>query len=124
MKRLLLVCLAGAIGSGARYLTVAGMQRWLGAGFPWGTLTVNLVGSLFIALVGTLAVMRAGFSEDLRLAITVGLLGGLTTYSSFNQDTLRLLEARAFGLAAAYLGATLLGCLASGVAGAALARRL
>lgn len=122
--RLLLVCLAGAAGSGLRYLLVTWTARVLGLAFPWGVLTVNVAGSFLIAAATVIAAARAGFSETARLAITAGFLGGLTTYSSFNQDTLKMIEDRAYATAALYVGATLLACLAAGALGAVLARRL
>ncbi|HVG25223.1 MAG TPA: CrcB family protein [Thermoanaerobaculia bacterium] len=106
---LLLVCLGGALGSGARYLVALATPR--------GTLVVNLVGSFCIGLV--LAVMRP---SDLRLMLVTGVLGGFTTYSAFNEETLALFRADAFGAAVANVLVTLAGCLVAGAAGHALAR--
>lgn len=123
MTRFLLVCLAGAVGTGLRYLTTLGAERFLGVSFPWGTLTVNVVGSFLIAFVATIAVMTSALSDTARVTIISGFLGGLTTYSSFNQDTLRFVQARAYGTAAIYLLATLLACFAAGALGLTFARR-
>lgn len=124
MERLLFVCLAGAIGAGLRYLVVVWTQRALGESFPWGVLGVNVVGSFLIALVSVIAVTRAEISPALRVSLTAGFIGGLTTYSSFNQDTLSMLDRRLYGTAAVYLVATLVTCLLAGALGTKIGRSL
>lgn len=124
--RLLLVCLGGALGSGLRYLFGLLAARLFGLSFPWGTLGVNLIGSLLISLVIGLSIGRgtgdALISPTLRLFLTTGVMGGLTTYSAFNHEVLTLLEAGSQPRALAYLAATLLGCLAMGALGLSLSR--
>ena len=124
MERLLLVCLAGAIGSGLRYLVVTWTQRAFGESFPWGVLGVNVVGSFLIALVSVIAVTRAEISPAMRISLTAGFLGGLTTYSSFNQDTLSMIDRKLYGTAAAYLLVTLVTCLLAGVLGTKVGRSI
>jgi fluoride exporter len=124
MERLLLVCLAGGIGSGIRYLFVTWTQRAFGESFPWGVLGVNLVGSFLIALVSVLAVTKAEITPAMRVTLTAGFLGGLTTYSSFNQDTLSMLDRKLYGTVAVYMLATLVLCLVAGVLGTKLGRRI
>ena len=124
MRTLLLVCAAGAVGSGVRYLFVTWTQRALGESFPWGVFGVNLVGSFLIALLAIFAVAKAEtVTPELRAMLGVGFLGGLTTYSSFNQDTLAMLDRKQYGTAALYVAATIVVCLGAGFAGTALARR-
>lgn len=121
MQRFLIVCGAGALGSGARYL----VALWIGSrAFPYATLAVNLVGSFAIALVLELSIRIAGFPPNLRLALTTGFLGGLTTYSSFNYESTALLESGQALRSLVYIGVTVLGCLATGALGLLLARRL
>ncbi|HEX7623732.1 MAG TPA: CrcB family protein, partial [Anaeromyxobacteraceae bacterium] len=86
-SRFVLVCLGGAAGTGARYLLATGALRWLGPAFPWGTLGVNLLGSLLLGAVMELAVLGY-LAPDLRVVLASGVMGGFTTYSSFNQETL------------------------------------
>jgi CrcB protein len=120
--RLLLVCAGGALGSGARYLVSTWAARALGAEFPRGTLIVNATGSFALALIFALPGDR--IPPDLRLFLGAGVLGGYTTYSSFNTETLALLDQGSAGLAAANLVLTVAGCLAAGLAGLALGRWL
>jgi CrcB protein len=122
MRGLLLVCAGGAVGSGARYLVAVGAGRWLGTDFPYGTLAVNLVGSFLIGLVQMLAASRA-LSEETRLLLSTGVMGGLTTYSAFSYETLRLAEAGAWRAGLNVL-LTTAGCLALCAAGMALGRAL
>jgi fluoride exporter len=103
---MLWVALGAAIGAPARYLTDRAVQGWHDSVFPWGTLTVNLVGSL---VLGFLVAAAAHLSPALGAAIGTGFCGALTTYSTFSYELLRLLEDRARFYAAAYLTASLLG---------------
>jgi fluoride exporter len=122
MARFLWVCLAGAIGTGARYLVGIFAARALGAGFPWGTLIVNVVGCFFMSIVAY-AGAKAALSPDLRVVLATGFLGGLTTYSAFNWDTILLVQ-NGPGLGLVNLAVTLFGCLASGALGLALAHAM
>ncbi|MBA3396763.1 MAG: fluoride efflux transporter CrcB [Deltaproteobacteria bacterium] len=116
----LLVGIGGAVGSIARYhIGLASMKRW--PGFPWGTLAVNLLGSFVLSLVMAL-VLKGRFDDTTRIVLGVGVLGGFTTYSSFNYETIALVHAGSYGRAVAYVVATLLGCLVVGVAGWLTAR--
>lgn len=94
MERLLWISLAGAAGTAARYLvTIACAQRF-GSTLPYGTLAVNLIGCFAIAALVP-AGAALGWSPTVRAAVTVGFLGGFTTYSSFNYETMRLWESDA-----------------------------
>lgn len=99
MSQILLVAFGGAVGSLARYGVGMAAARWLGLGFPWGTLIVNLVGGL---AMGVLAARTGPADEGLRLLLGVGLLGGFTTFSAFSLETVRLMD-HAPGLAAFYV---------------------
>ena len=123
MTRLVLVCVGGALGSGARYLVSTWATRALGADFPRGTLIVNVSGSFLLALLMGFAGPREAISPEVRLFLGAGVLGGFTTYSSFNYETLALLE-RGTAHAVANVALTLLGCLGAGVLGLVAARAL
>jgi len=124
MERLLLVCLGGALGSGARYLIGQWSVTKLGTGFPWGTLAVNLIGSFAIALVIHAADVKPDFTLNTRLFLTAGVLGGFTTYSAFNQETLAYFETGELVKAFGYAAATLLACMTAGYAGLNTGRAL
>jgi CrcB protein len=117
-----LVALGGALGSVARYGVGALAAQLLGPAFPWGTLLVNLTGSFLIALVMHLALTGTVISLEMRIFLTTGIMGGFTTYSSFNYETLALLNQRAYWLAGMNLAGTVLGCLVAGVLGLAAGR--
>ena len=90
MLAVLLVALGGALGSISRYLTVRYVQSSVVTAFPWGTLVVNAGGCLLIGLLFGFADGRAWFSTNLRGLLSVGFLGGFTTYSAFSYETVTL----------------------------------
>lgn len=95
------VAIGGAVGAVARYHLGRAVAQSAGAGFPWGTLTVNVVGCLAMGLLaGWLA--RSGGGEATRLLLGVGLLGGFTTFSAFGLEMVALIERGSPGLAIIY----------------------
>jgi CrcB protein len=110
VTRLVLICIGGALGTGVRYVTGLLAVHWWGVGFPYGTLVVNLAGAFAIGLVQHLAAV-ALVPEGLRLFIAVGVLGGMTTYSSFAFETVRLMTLAEWGTAGANLVLTNVLCL-------------
>lgn len=124
MGNLLLVCLGGGAGSGARYLLATWTDERVGGAFAWGTLIVNVLGSFALAFLVQLASTSASFSPQLRLALTTGFLGGFTTYSTFNQATLAAWQRGEHALAVLNVFATVIACLAAGLGGQAAARAL
>lgn len=110
MPNLLLVMIGGAIGAGCRYQVGRFALHYWGAAFPWGTLLVNLLGGLLIgALAGTFA--RTGGSEQLRLLLAVGALGGFTTFSAFSLETFNMIGRGALAAAFFYVLASVAGAL-------------
>lgn len=122
--RLILICLGGAVGTGARYLTSLWAAGAFGTAFPAGTLIVNVLGSFLIGFIMQMSATTEIFSSDVRLMLTTGVMGGFTTYSTFNYETTDYFRAGAWGLGMVNAGATFFGCLAAGLAGLALARLL
>ncbi len=120
MLRFLIVCAGGALGSGARYLVSTWAARALGADFPRGTILVNASGSFVLAFVFGLP--GELISVETRLFLGAGLMGGYTTYSSFNYETLALLERGTAGLALANVLVTVSACLVAGLLGLAAGR--
>jgi fluoride exporter len=117
MARFLAVCAGGAAGTAARYLLVTWLTRVAGPAFPWGTLAVNLIGSFFLGVVMEVGLNTTLLSPGLRVTLAVGVLGGFTTYSSFNYETLRMVQGDSPALALANVGATLAGCWTAGALG-------
>lgn len=95
---LVLVVIGGAMGAPLRYVADLAVQRWHGGRFPWGTLAVNVLGSLLLGVVLGLAASGAASAEVLTLVGT-GFCGALTTYSTFSFETVRLIEDGAFAAA-------------------------
>jgi fluoride exporter len=122
--RYLLVAAGGALGSMARYWVGGWAPRLFGPAFPYGTLVVNLVGSFLISLVMGVGLSTSAVSPNARIFLTTGILGGFTTYSSFNYETLALLEQRLWLGGGLNLVATVGGCLVAGLLGLGLARML
>jgi len=114
---------AGAVGTGARYLVGVWAIERLGAAFPYGTLIVNLAGCFALGAVAHIATASA-WSPQLRGAVAIGFLGGFTTYSSFNQETLTMIGRGATGTALLNVAMTLIAGLAAGWLGLVVARQL
>jgi CrcB protein len=104
----------GAVGSMLRYHLGAIIHARLGQDFPYGTLVINVVGSFLLALLAALGLRGELIGPGLRLALGTGVLGGFTTYSTFNYDTLRLFQSGASGLALLNLAATVIVSLLAG----------
>jgi CrcB protein len=106
------IVIAGGLGALCRYALDGAVGRRF-SGFPWGTFAVNVSGSLALGFLFTLMVKRLEVAPWLRSAVTIGFLGGYTTFSTFSLETFRLLQDRELGLAAAnVLGSVAAGLLA------------
>ena len=122
MPMLLSIAAGGALGALARHFVNRATLAWLGPGFPWGTLMVNVAGSLAMGLlIGWLA-RQQGISEELRAFLTIGFLGALTTFSTFSLDTIVLFERGQVLAAALYVLASVALSLGGLVAGLAIWR--
>lgn len=106
MKMVLMAAMGGAIGAAGRYLVSVGAMRLIGSGFPWGTLIVNVAGSLVMGLMIEAFALRYSVSHEVRTFLATGILGGFTTFSAFSLDFAVLMERKAEGLAVVYLGAS------------------
>lgn len=120
MIRLLYVGLGGFIGAGARFLVSEGVQSLTAGRFPYGTLTVNVLGSFFLALLAVLMVQSGGATVEWQLFLLTGVLGAFTTFSTFSYESLLLLRDGLYlGFASNVLGNVVL-CLLASLAGAGL----
>jgi fluoride exporter len=126
MTSYLLVFLGAGIGGALRHTVNLGCARYCGIAFPWGTVTVNILGSFLMGLLaGWLAFKsQEGWSQPLRLFLTTGILGGFTTFSAFSLDAVMLWERGAAMMAAGYVAASVLLSIAGLVAGLALIRAI
>lgn len=122
MERFLWVCLAGALGTGTRYLVGLWAGARFGTVFPWGTFIVNVTGCFLIGLVMQLALSLSTFPVNLRFALTTGFMGGLTTYSSFTWETTKLVQDGARGAAALNFTLTTVAGFGAALLGLATAR--
>ncbi len=116
--RALLVVLGGAVGAPARYLVDRLVQVRHDSVFPWGTMSVNVIGSVALGLIITLA------SPDLQLLLGTGFCGALTTYSTFSYETVRLYENRARFLAVANVAVSVLAGVGGALVGAGFGRAI
>ncbi|MEA9490129.1 fluoride efflux transporter CrcB [Xanthomonas campestris pv. raphani] len=117
-QQALLAMAGGAVGSGLRFAIGASLLQRFGTGFPWGTLTVNLVGAFFAGLLMVWLDARGPASWALRALLIVGVMGGLTTFSSLMMECLVFARTERSTLIGLYLAVTLLAGLALVFAGA------
>jgi CrcB protein len=124
MVQTLLVFLGGGIGAAARHGVNIAAARALGVNFPYGTLTVNVVGSFVMGLLAAYFALKAGagWPQHARLFLTTGILGGFTTFSAFSLDTMLLWERGATGQAIGYVALSVVLSVIGLAAGLALVR--
>jgi CrcB protein len=114
MNQLIVVAIGGSFGAVMRFLVSTGLYQWLGRGFPYGTLLVNIVGSFLIGLLSeTLILQRVTVALDYRAAILVGFIGSFTTFSTFSLETFYLLEQGQFSKASLNIAVSISSCIAA-----------
>ncbi len=121
---ILWVAAGGALGSVARYLAMIAAGQWIGTGFPWGTLFVNIVGSFIMGALAELGALVWQPGQDLKVFLTVGILGGFTTFSTFSLDVAVLVERHDWTIAALYAMASVSLSVAALFAAMALVRQV
>ena len=122
IKTLAFVALGGALGASARYIVGVLATHWGGGQFPWGTFSVNIVGSFLLGVLAGLMTFTWSPSPELRAFLVVGVLGGFTTFSAFSMEVALMIERDRLGMAALYLGATVVISVAGLFAGLKLTR--
>jgi len=120
----IVVFLGGGLGAALRHGTNIAAARLFGTSFPWGTLTVNVVGSLVMGLMAAWFAFESAPSQHWRLFLTTGILGGFTTFSTFSLDTAVLYERGELGLAVLYVVASVAAGLAGLLGGLAVVRAM
>lgn len=124
MQQILLIAVFGALGCLTRYFLSGWVYQIFGRAFPYGTFAVNIIGAFLIGLIMEFSLRSALISPTLRTAVTIGFLGGLTTFSTFSFETFRLLEEGAFAIAFTNVLLSVVACLACTWLGIAVARAL
>jgi CrcB protein len=124
LLQILAIASGGALGAVARFLMSNGVYRMLGRDFPWGTLSVNLLGSFAMGLLFVLLLERSLLAPELRAAILIGFLGSFTTFSTFSLETLTLVEQGEMLPALLNVGVSVVACVAACWVGIVAARAL
>jgi len=121
---ILYIALGGVAGTLSRYGLEGWMQGRSASGFPLGTLTVNLAGSLLLGFILRLATGATFSTPDVRAGLTIGFCGAFTTMSTFSYESVALLNDGDYLRAALYMGATIVGCIVAVMLGTALGTKL
>lgn len=126
MRTIILIFFGAGLGGVARHGVNIAAARLVGTTFPWGTLCVNIVGSLLMGLLAGWLAFKAGsgWGQDLRLFLATGVLGGFTTFSAFSLDAMLLWERGAMGQAALYVAVSVVASIAALAVGLATMRAL
>jgi len=122
--KVLYIALFGGCGCVARYLVSGWTYALVGRSLPWGTLAVNVLGSFLLGLLLDLNLRSTLLSPDVRVGLTVGFMGGFTTFSTFSFETVRLLEEGSWWQAGGNVAINVSICLVFAALGIALARQL
>ncbi|MEQ8226471.1 MAG: fluoride efflux transporter CrcB [Rhodospirillales bacterium] len=124
MKMLIAVAMGGAVGAVGRFLVVNAVGSQLGSGFPWGTFTVNLVGSFLLGALIEVSALHWSPTPEMRAFLVVGMLGAFTTFSTFSLDSYTLIERGQIGAAVMYVGGSVVLCILGFWAGLATLRQV
>lgn len=124
MRMVWSVAIGAAVGGVARYFLASSLQQRYGAAFPWGTLVINVTGSLLLGFLIRYSLATPGISAELRALLTVGFCGGYTTFSTYSYETVALLEDGQYERAGLYAAGSVLLSLVATFGGFILAREL
>lgn len=124
MINILYIAAGGALGAVMRYLVSTGVHAVLGRGFPYGTLSVNVLGSFMMGFLFIFLIERSSLGPEWRAMILIGFLGAFTTFSTFSIETLNLMENDAMVRAFANILVSLIICILAAWLGVILGRRL
>ena len=124
MNQALAIAAGGAIGALLRFWMSNGVYVLLGRGFPYGTLAVNVLGSLVMGFLYIVMLERLSLGAEWRGFVLVGLLGAFTTFSAFSMETLTLLEQADYGKAITNMLLSVVACVAAAYIGVLMARQL
>lgn len=124
MYQIIAIAIGGALGSVLRFSLSGGIHHWLGRDFPYGTLTVNVLGSLLMGFLYIVLLERSSLGSEWRALLLIGFLGAFTTFSTFSLETLNLIESGALLKAAVNILLSVTLCLLAAWAGMLGGRQL
>lgn len=107
------IALGGALGAVGRYALSSQITHWIGPGFPWGILAVNVAGCFVMGVIAELGALTLNLSPEMRAFLTTGILGGFTTFSAFALDSAVMIERGDWGATVLYVSASVLGSIAA-----------
>ncbi len=113
MQQLISIGIGGAIGAIMRYLVSGGVHTFMGKDFPYGTLTVNVIGSFIVGILFVIFTSSEVIPEIVKISVLVGILGAFTTFSTFSLDTFKLIETAAFSKAGLNIATNVVASLAA-----------
>lgn len=120
----ILVFVGGGIGATLRHAVNRASLAWLGPGYPYGTLFVNIAGGLVVGILAELFLVKGGGSQSLRLFLVTGILGGFTTFSAFSLDAALMWQRGDYAALGAYVAASVFFSIAALFIGMAAVRSL
>jgi len=123
MSGILYVALGGAVGASLRYVLGLAATRSLGPDYPYGTLAANVLGGFLMGLLAGWLAFKISGAENIRLFLGVGLLGGFTTFSAFSLEAFAMLEKKAYGAFAGYVGGSVVLSIGALIIGVMIARK-
>ena len=124
MGTVIAIALGGALGAVGRYALSSQITHWIGPGFPWGILLVNVLGCFVMGVVAELGALMLNLSPEVRAFLTTGILGGLTTFSAFALDSAAMIERGDWMATVAYVAASVVGSILALFLGLAVVRGL
>ncbi len=124
MNQVLAIAAGGAVGAVMRFWVSTGVYAWLGRDFPYGTLAVNVVGSLLMGVLSVLLIERLSLGPEWRAVVLIGFLGAFTTFSTFSIETLGLIESGAYLKALLNTLLSVVLCIAAAWGGVIVGRQL
>jgi CrcB protein len=122
MFQIMAIAIGGALGAVSRYLVIGLVTDWLGKGFPYGTLLVNVIGSFFIGILYVVVVQKMHVSPELKSIMVVGFLGAFTTFSTFSLEAFNFINEGLVLNAITYILSSVILCIISVWAGVSAAK--